>query len=76
MGSEMCIRDRVEDIYAHYPAVANDSSPQVNGDKTQRVLRGGSWNYPPQFLRAASRNSYTTDYRFNSHGFRLAKTLG
>jgi formylglycine-generating enzyme required for sulfatase activity len=40
-----------------------------------RVLRGGSWNYPPGWLRAASRYWSVPDYRRDLGGFRLARNL-
>jgi formylglycine-generating enzyme required for sulfatase activity len=40
-----------------------------------RVLRGGSWNNGPEFLRAASRGWNGAADRGNDIGFRLARTL-
>jgi len=40
-----------------------------------RVLRGGSWNYPPRFLRAALRFRFTADSRYPFLGFRVARTV-
>src|SRR5262249_26700674 len=45
------------------------------GDTRRRVVRGGSWFNFPQFLRAACRNWYFTEYRYYGQGFRLARTL-
>lgn len=45
------------------------------GDGSQRVLRGGSWNYVAQFVRAASRIGNGPDGRTDEFGFRLARTL-
>jgi formylglycine-generating enzyme required for sulfatase activity len=52
-----------------------NGSPRTTGDCTQRVIRGGSWYYLPQLLRAAYRIRNTTDYRDSTLGFRLARTL-
>jgi formylglycine-generating enzyme required for sulfatase activity len=41
----------------------------------QRVVRGGSWNSNPQFLRAANRFWYSSVSRSDNIGFRLARTL-
>jgi len=43
------------------------------GQSTQRVLRGGSWNNKPRNLRSANRNNNTPDNRNNNNGFRLAQ---
>ena len=40
-----------------------------------RVLRGGSWNGIPTFLRSANRVRYSPDIRDSVTGFRLARTL-
>ena len=40
-----------------------------------RVVRGGSWNGYPQYLRAAYRSGYSTGNRYLDQGFRLARTL-
>ncbi|MEM7621402.1 MAG: SUMF1/EgtB/PvdO family nonheme iron enzyme [Pseudomonadota bacterium] len=42
---------------------------------TRHALRGGAWNYRPQFLRSASRFRYPTYTRLNNVGFRIARTL-
>lgn len=39
-----------------------------------RVLRGGGWNYDPQFLRSARRGSYSPGNRSYVIGFRLVRT--
>ena len=43
--------------------------------KNVRVLRGGSWDDYPRHLRSAVRVWYTVGDRFDSIGFRLARTL-
>ncbi len=37
-----------------------------------KVLRGGAWDYPPEFLRAAYRGGYHAEGRFITVGFRVA----
>ena len=44
------------------------------GDCARRVVRGGSWNESPQFVRAAFRSRGATAYRVFYYGFRLART--
>jgi len=49
---------------------------QANGgDCTNRILRGGSWNYTPDDLRSASRGRFSTESRVDYIGFRLGRTL-
>jgi formylglycine-generating enzyme required for sulfatase activity len=66
----------VEDAEGPYPAQATDASPLVNADSFSRVLRGGSWNFNPQFLRSAMRNGHLPHFWFNDIGFRVARTFG
>ena len=43
------------------------------GESASRVLRGGSWNFDPQFLRAAGRVGVAPDDRDYSIGFRVCR---
>ena len=52
-----------------------NGSISTTGDCGRRVLRGGSWFYFPQILRSALRGTNSTDFRLDSIGFRLARTL-
>ena len=47
----------------------------TGGDCERRVLRGGSWNFIPWFLRSAFRFRLTAGGRLYSFGFRVARTL-
>lgn len=51
----------------------DDSAWLRGGDFSRRVLRGGSWGDAPRYLRAATRNNYSSDIRSNYSGFRLAR---
>ena len=63
----------VEDCWhGDYHNAPNDGSAWTTGDCTYRVLRGGSWNFDPQDLRAARRSLSTPDDRVNYIGFRVA----
>ncbi|MEO5331189.1 MAG: SUMF1/EgtB/PvdO family nonheme iron enzyme [Magnetococcus sp. YQC-5] len=42
---------------------------------TFRVIRGGAWFYDPAYVRSGSRNSDEPVNRYNSLGFRLARTI-
>ena len=60
----------------NYEGAPIDGSAWLSGGCSQRVLRGGSWLYDPNYLRSANRVRNTTGNRdsyFN--GFRLARTL-
>ena len=58
-----------------YRGAPADGSPWGAGDCGRRVFRGGSWHYVPRLLRSAARSSYFTGFRFDSAGFRVARTL-
>ena len=40
-----------------------------------RVVRGGSWNFPPNFSRSAFRTEWPTGYRPHWIGFRVARSF-
>lgn len=46
-----------------------------DGDKNRRVLMGGAWFSPAEYLRANNRRKYEAFYRDYDSGFRLARTL-
>ena len=48
---------------------ANDS------DSIPRVLRGGSWDHGPSYLRSANRSYDDPDGRYNDDGFRVLRTF-
>ena len=54
---------------------ASDGRANLDGDCDRRVLRGGSWDDKPNFLRSAYRDRLTTSSRADYLGFRLLKTL-
>jgi formylglycine-generating enzyme required for sulfatase activity len=70
----------VEDCwYPSYEGAPTDGSARAESDCTQHVLRGGSWNFAPWHLRAASRGRLAAA-AFASGGvvgvgFRVARTL-
>jgi formylglycine-generating enzyme required for sulfatase activity len=66
-----------QDTYhANYNGAPNDGS-EWQGDDAKRVLRGGSWLYPPDCARSAYRFGYssTLDTRHYGFGFRVSRTL-
>ena len=59
----------------HYRRAPRDGAPWLEGDCSMRVLRGGSFGYEPESLRAAFRTPLSTQQRSNDIGFRVARTL-
>ncbi len=59
-----------------YEGCPTDGSAWIfGGDKDRRVLRGGSWNSYPKYIRAGIRNNDYLDSRHINVGFRIARTL-
>lgn len=52
-----------------------DGTARRDGNCNRRIIRGGSWVTHGYQMRAAKRLSYTTDYRYDDFGFRLARTV-
>ena len=69
--SEWC-EDNWHESYEGKPPL--DGSVWRGGDKSRRVLRGGSWIHNPQELRSACRLWNPPDGRYNYIGFRVART--
>jgi formylglycine-generating enzyme required for sulfatase activity len=67
------VQDVWHDSYAGAPS--DGSAWMSGGDPSRRVLRGGSWNYTPQYLRSAYRDWSAPGYRGGDAGFRIARTL-
>jgi formylglycine-generating enzyme required for sulfatase activity len=67
----------VEDCYNdNYNGAPTDGSAWTTArDCTYRIVRGGSWNRNPEFLRSASRVWLTTEVRSNRLGLRVGRTL-
>jgi formylglycine-generating enzyme required for sulfatase activity len=67
----------VQDCHAgNYSAgQPSNGSAYTSGSCSYRVIRGGSWNSTPQYLRSANRSSNDPTSRVNYLGFRVARTL-
>ena len=66
----------VQDCYhADHEGAPNDGSARTSGDCSRCIVRGGSWDVKPRYLRAAFRNRGTTGDRDNDLGFRVARTV-
>jgi formylglycine-generating enzyme required for sulfatase activity len=70
------VREWLEDVWHDkYFGAPTDGSAWIDGDDEYRVVRGGSWNYTPWYLRSASRFGFPATVRNGTTGFRLARTL-
>jgi formylglycine-generating enzyme required for sulfatase activity len=54
--------------------LSGGTDPTGPSTGSHRVIRGGSWNFNAQFLRAGYRGGYLPGYRYQDVGFRLART--
>jgi formylglycine-generating enzyme required for sulfatase activity len=61
------------DWYDDY-GTAPVEDPWGDSSGSNRVIRGGSWNFVPRFLRAANRSRYDPRHDDVSLGFRLARS--
>ena len=59
----------------NYKDAPQDGSAWESGNCRERMLRGGSWNYPPEYLRSANRYEDAAGNRSNDYGFRVARTF-
>ena len=57
-------------------APTDGSAWNAGGDCTKHPVRGGSYVSDPSYIVSASRWGYRSDGRFDSVGFRVARTLG
>lgn len=67
----------VQDCYhKDYNGAPNDGSEWISGDRSRRVVRGGSWNFRTQYLHSAYREGWVAaEDRNRDLGFRVARTL-
>ena len=66
----------VEDCWNdNYVGAPGDSSPWLAGDCRRRVWRSGSWQLSPRLVRSTARSKNTIGSRFDSRGFRVARTI-
>lgn len=66
----------VQDKYhGDYEGASSDGSAWEDGDSSNRVLRGGSWDYDARGCRSAFRNGGDPDDRGYDVGFRLLRKL-
>ena len=68
------VAEWVEDCWSDsYKAAPADGSAFVKPGCQERVLRGGSFNNDPRYLRSASRFKYDFDVRYHANGFRVVR---
>lgn len=66
------VEDCWNDTYEYAPT---DGSPRLNGNCSQRVLRGGSWLNQAKSIRSASRSRDKKVSHFYFFGFRVVREL-
>jgi formylglycine-generating enzyme required for sulfatase activity len=67
----------VDDCWADdYQGAPSSGAARIDGDCTQRELRGGSWFSRPDYVRVSYRNRFPSDYRSTTVGFRLLREIG
>lgn len=57
----------------NYRSAPRDGSAYSPPGCRERVLRGGSFNNDPRYLRSAARFKYESDVRFYTNGFRVVR---
>jgi formylglycine-generating enzyme required for sulfatase activity len=61
--------------HENYAGAPVDGSSWESAPCRYRMVRGGAWNTYPGDLRAAVRGRHAADFRSDSLGFRVARTL-
>jgi formylglycine-generating enzyme required for sulfatase activity/class 3 adenylate cyclase len=62
----------VEDCWhKNYQGAPSDGSAWIEGDCSSHVIRSGSWKNDARYVRPANRDSYDTNVRYPTHGFRV-----
>jgi formylglycine-generating enzyme required for sulfatase activity len=61
--------------HENYVGAPAEGSPWESGRCDYRIVRGGSWATYPGDLRAAVRGRFPVDFRSDSLGFRVGRTL-
>ncbi len=61
--------------HENYLNAPTDGSAWTEGDTSRRVVRGGSWNHPPENLRSGARSWDFQSAQADDAGFRLARTV-
>ena len=66
-----------EDVWhdSYEGAPSNESAWSKGGEPHRRVVRGGSWDNKPRYLRSANRYGIASGFRLRIVGFRLARKI-
>lgn len=71
------VREWVQDCWhENYIGAPGDGRAWEEGNCQRRSIRGGSWYGKESYVRSANRFWYTTNFRNNNLGFRIARTPG
>lgn len=63
------------DMHGDYPSSSQtDPRGPPRGDRTRRIIRGGSYDVPSYVCRVAARSRFSTDMWHHSVGFRIARS--
>jgi formylglycine-generating enzyme required for sulfatase activity/class 3 adenylate cyclase len=63
----------VEDCWhKNYQGAPTDGSAWMESQCSSHVIRSGSWRNDGRYVRPSNRDSYDTDVRYPTHGFRVA----
>lgn len=66
----------VEDCWqGDYINAPTDGTARVDGDCSQREMRGASWFTTPSYVRASHRNRFEASHRSSSVGFRVVRDI-
>ena len=70
------VREWVADTWSeNYQGAPVDGSARTDGDKTKRIVRGGSYQDNAEALRSAARQELSADTTDNYTGFRVIQDL-
>jgi formylglycine-generating enzyme required for sulfatase activity len=61
--------------HGNYSGAPADGSAWVTGKCETRVLRGGAWGYPPDYLRTAVRGQIAAAHRYVNAGLRVVRSI-
>ena len=70
------VNEWIQDCWnKNYEGAPTDGSAWETGNCDWRLIRGGSWNFKTSSLRSAHRIKFSTGFRDDSIGFRVARSF-